>query len=236
MTTLASAAGLYNAPLRDNRAFSAVSANGSGVFSATAAHQASGALDAATIVDLSDEAISALKNARDASDALENLPKTLDELVALKTNEAAQKLTELFAKENIPIGEDGITLRFDASGDLVTDGPYKEKIEQLLEENPDLVEDLKTVDTLHTLRATAEALRAYQEDVKDAENEAERDAALTRFVTHSVNIQSVSGILTLTEDGLSTAASDYATAFFGSSAPGEEDVRSEDRQSAGSIA
>lgn len=174
---------------------------------------------AATAIDLSDRARALLAQLNAGKAVLDGIPNSFDDLVKRKSEEVTAKLTRVFEKAGIPLDE-AIELRFTASGKVVTSSPYKEKIEKVFEENPDLAEELKTVDTLNTLKATLEALRLYDEEKKRAHSDEERDEASDRYIMRSMTIQSLSGVLTLEDGKLTSAAVDYAMELSGPTAPG----------------
>jgi putative NADH-flavin reductase len=165
--------------------------------------------DRTTTVDLSDQAKALLQQATAEQTALLDLPASFDELVTKRTEDFAKKLVEAFTAENIPVDE-AISLSIDSSGTIHADGPYKKRIEQYFKDNPEAAKEFKAVATLNALRATLEALRLYNEEKKAAATKEQQVAASDRYTMRSMYIFSLSGLLTLKDGKITSAAMDYA--------------------------
>lgn len=117
------------------------------------------ALGPAASVTLSDAARAMLRAADAGKTAASAVTETFDERVQARTDALASRLSTAFAAEGIPI-DDAIALRLDAGGRVVTDSPYKKKIEEIFQNDPDLAREFEDVATLNTMRAAQKALNA----------------------------------------------------------------------------
>lgn len=168
--------------------------------------------DPAVVIDLSDAAKAGPQGT--AATALQSLdlPKSFDEMVQRRTQALADKLTRSFAEAGIDV-RDALDLKVDSAGMIRTDGPYKERIEQFFRDNPDIAEEFRDVASLNTMKATMEALRLYNEEMKSARTEEAQAEVRDRFTTRSIRIQELAGSLTLEDGGLTSAAVEYADAL-----------------------
>lgn len=158
----------------------------------------------AVLVELSDQAKAALAAMRD-------VPTSLDEILAKRSEAMAAKLTKAF--QSIGISPDEATLlKIDASGEIATDSPYKKKIEEFFESDPEAVKELKAIASLSELKAAQEALKIFLEEKKAARNEDEAEAAYGRHTSLSLTIHKLSDALVLKDGKLSSAALDYVEA------------------------
>jgi hypothetical protein len=164
----------------------------------------------AVSVELSDEAKAMLAGAL-APPAID-IPKTLDEIIQKRSDAFTEKLTKALKAMGIPDGEE-FTLTFDSMGRVKTDSPYKKKIEEYFENDPEAAKELKAIASLHALKAAQEALALYIEEKKAAKSDDEKAAAFDRHTAHSINIQKLSGILTFKDGALSSAAREYVDAL-----------------------
>jgi hypothetical protein len=176
--------------------------------------------DGATLVDLSDEAQAQLQQAEADRTTLLDLPASFDELVAKRTEDFAKSLVEAFTAEDIPLDE-AISLSIDSSGTIHADGPYKKRIEQYFKDNPEAAKEFKAVATLNALRATLEALRLFNEEKKSATTKEQQTQAWDRYTVRSLYIDSLSGLLTLKDGKITSAAMDYARSLSDSSRVGQ---------------
>lgn len=160
-------------------------------------------------VDLSPQARAALQ-AEAGQQILREMSTSFDDLVAQKTSQVAEKLVSAFTAEGIPLDEP-LSLRVDDAGTIRADGPYKEKIEKLFKDNPELAEDLRTAATLNALKAAQEVYRLQNDELRSARSDEEREAARNRQMLRSMDIQTIGGLMTLKDGELTSAAVDYAT-------------------------
>ncbi|NVO14775.1 MAG: hypothetical protein HXX10_12125 [Rhodoplanes sp.] len=173
------------------------------------------------VVDLSDTAMVAAQGAGSAALASLDLPKSFDELLLRRTEALAQKLTQNFADAGIDV-DSKIALQVDSSGRIRTDGPQKERIEQFFRDNPEIAKEVRDVASLNTMKAAAEALRRYNEEMKSAHDKDSQSAVRDRYTTRSLRIQELSGSLTLEDGKLTSAAVEYADSL----SPADDKARS----------
>jgi hypothetical protein len=136
-------------------------------------------------------------------------PDSFGQMVSQRTSALATTLTEKLTAAKIPV-DAAITLHVDKYGSIHAEGAYKKKLEQFFKDNPDVAEEVKAVANLNTLKATAEALRLYNEEKKAATTNAEKDRAFDRYTQQLGKIQSLAGTLTLKDGNLTSAVMDYA--------------------------
>lgn len=172
------------------------------------------ALGPAASVTLSDAAKAMLRQADAAREVASAITQTFDERIEARTDALASRLNEAFAAEGVPL-DDAIALRLDASGKVVTDSPYKKKVDKIFENDPDLAKEFKDVAALNSMRAAQKALELYAAEKKAARNDDERGAAFDRYTARSIAIQERSGEMTLKEGKLGSAALDYVTSLTG---------------------
>jgi hypothetical protein len=166
----------------------------------------------ATTIDLSDAAKTLLQQAgANQADAV-NVPASFDDMVQQKTDAFASSLSQALTAMNIP-QDQPLHLTIDSSGTIHADGPYKDKIEKMFRDNPELAKQAKEVATLNALRATTEALRLYNKELRTATTKEQRDAASDRYTMRAMTIQTLSGNLTLAGGQVTSAAMDYANAL-----------------------
>jgi hypothetical protein len=137
------------------------------------------------------------------------LPANFDEMVTQRTDTLAATLTDAFAAAHIPLA-DATTLVVDSYGQIRADGPGKKKIEQYFKDNPEAAKEFKTVATLNSLKAAEQVLRLYNEEKKAATTDDQKAAAFDRWTARMVNIQSLSGIMSLQGGKLISATGLYA--------------------------
>lgn len=206
------------------RTGASASANASPAASTTTSATTTSTHGPAVVVDLSGTAKAAAQGAASAAVTSLDLPKSFDELVQQRTDALAQKLTRMFDDAGIDVG-DKIALRIDSSGMIRTDGPQKERIEQFFRDNPDIAKEFRDVASLNTMKATLEALRLYNEEMKSAQSKEAQAAVRDRFTTRSIRIQELSGSLTLENGTLTSAAVEYADSL----SPADDKARSQNQ-------
>lgn len=170
----------------------------------------------AVTIDLSNSArTTATRQLEAARLTIEDIPKSLDEIVERKTTEFTEKLLKAFGanKPEIRTDED-IVLHVDRFGNVTAEGPQKAKIEKFFRDNPDIAKEFKNIAGLNELKAAMSTLQLLVEEKKSARNEEETAAARDRFAVHSMYIHELSGHFLLKEGKLRSAAVDYADALW----------------------
>jgi hypothetical protein len=158
-------------------------------------------------VEISDQAKAVLGQITADQTAIAAIPTSLDEIVTKQTDDLADSLSKAFAADNIPLDQ-AIRLQVDKFGNVQTEGPWKKKIDEVLKDNPELAKKLKTVAGLNALKAAQEALDLYNQQKKSA-NPKQQAEAWTQYNIQSMNIQTLSGVMTLKDGKLRSAAVDY---------------------------
>ena len=159
-------------------------------------------------VELSASAKAALEKAAADRQAVAAATRSLDEQVQARTDALAATLGTAFKREGIPLDE-AIALRTDGLGGVVTDSPYKKKIEKIFRDDPELAQEFKSVASLKAMQAAQKSLELYENEKKGARNRDERDAAYGRYNGRLLDIQKLSGVMTLKDGALASAAEDY---------------------------
>jgi hypothetical protein len=162
----------------------------------------------ADIVELSDHAKATIEKAKADQAATADLTLSFDEVLAKRTDELSKTLSDAFAGLNVNL-DDAVRLQVDKFGNVTTEGPWKKKIEQLFQDRPELAKELKSISSLNTLKATQKALDLYQDEKKSAAKKKQQDEAWTRYNVRSINIQTLSGVMSLKDGKLRSAAADY---------------------------
>jgi hypothetical protein len=162
----------------------------------------------ADIVDLSDHAKAVLENARNDRAATANLTLSFDESLAKRTDELTKTLTDAFAAINVNL-DDAVRLQVDKFGNVTTEGPWKKKIEQLFQDRPDLAKELKEIAGLNSLKAAQKALDLYNSEKGPLATGKRQSEAWTQYNIRSMNIQTLSGVMSLKDGKLRSAAVDY---------------------------
>lgn len=172
--------------------------------SATATASATGDKTSATqsrdTVEVSDQAKALLELQKDLS-------MTFDERLQKRSDALADKLSKEFAKINVNL-DDAVRLKVDKFGNVTSEGPWKAKIEKLFQDNPELAKELKEVAALNSLKAAQSALELYNKE-KGAPGSKQQSDAWTRYNVRSMNIQTLSGVISLQDGKLRSAAVDY---------------------------
>uniref|UniRef100_Q07P41 Uncharacterized protein n=1 Tax=Rhodopseudomonas palustris (strain BisA53) TaxID=316055 RepID=Q07P41_RHOP5 len=176
---------------------------------ATTSKTAAAATDQpATNVDLSDRAKALLAKAAADEEIAADLKLSFDERLAKRTDKLAQTLTDRFKKLNVNLDE-SVRLQVDKFGKVTTEGPWKEKIEKMFADDPELAKEFKTVAALNSLKAAQTALDLYTKEKGSAAGSKQQQKAWTDYNIRSINIQTLSGVMSLTDGKLRSAAVDY---------------------------
>jgi hypothetical protein len=151
-------------------------------------------------VELSDQAKALLQLQKDLS-------MTFEERLQKRSDALAEKLSKAFAKINVNLDE-AVRLKVDKFGNVTSEGPWKEKIEEMFRDDPDLAKELKEISALNALKAAQTALELYNKE-KGAPGSEQQSEAWTRYNVRSMNIQTLSGVISLQDGKLRSAAVDY---------------------------
>jgi hypothetical protein len=162
----------------------------------------------ATTIELSDRAKALLAKAAADQEATADLTLSFDERLAKRSDALAQTLTERFKKLNVNL-DDSVRLQVDKFGKVTTEGPWKEKIEKLFADDPELAKEFKTVAALNSLKAAQTALDLYTKEKGSAAGSQQQQKAWVDYNIRSINIQKLSGVMSLTDGKLRSAAVDY---------------------------
>jgi hypothetical protein len=160
------------------------------------------------IVELSDHAKATIEKAQADQAAAADLTLSFDEILAKRTDALTRTLTDAFAADNINL-DDAVRLQVDKFGNVTTEGPWKKKIEKLFQDRPELAKELKTIAALNSLKAAQTALDLYHKEKGSAADSEKQSDAWTRYNIRSMNIQTLSGLMTLKDGKLRSAAVDY---------------------------
>ncbi|MFZ5736466.1 MAG: hypothetical protein ACOY6K_06255 [Pseudomonadota bacterium] len=160
-------------------------------------------------VQLSDRAKAILDKANADKAATANLTLSFDEMLQQRTDALTTKLTDAFKKMNVNL-DDAVRLQVDKFGKVTAEGPWKEKIEKFFEDNPDLAKELKAIAGLNALKAANAALELYnKEKGSGGPGSKQQQSAWTAYNIRSMNIQTLSGVISLKDGELRSAAMDY---------------------------
>ena len=107
------------------------------------------------------------------------------------------------------IDRSGTGVLFDRYGNVTAEGPLKDKIEKYFADNPDVAKELKTVASLNSLKAAQAALDLYTKEKGSANGSQQQQKAWADYNIRSMNIQTLSGVMSLTDGKLRSAAVDY---------------------------
>ena len=142
-------------------------------------------------------------------DRLANLnTASFADMVTEKTQAFAKTLMDVFKTAKIPTDEP-IVLNLDSSGRVTTNSPYKERIEKLFKDDPDLAKQLKDIAGLNALVALNDAMRRYSEAKRKAGTDKERKLAEANYMADCMTIQSRSNTMVLADGALTSAATSY---------------------------
>ncbi|AMB46187.1 hypothetical protein [Methylobacterium sp. AMS5] len=151
--------------------------------------------------------------------------RTFDEHLKARSDAFAAKLGTAFEREGIPLDEP-IALRVE-SGTLVTDSPYRKKVEKVLKEDPELAKEFEAIASLKSMRAAQKSLELYNEEKKGARSRDEQDQAYGRYTTRMLDIQRLSGTMVLEDGAFTSAAEDYMAVMSGERISTSADPRKE---------
>jgi hypothetical protein len=163
---------------------------------------------AADIVELSDHAKATIEKAKADQAAAANLTLSPDEILAKRTDALTKTLTDAFNGMNVNL-DDAVRLQVDKFGNVTTEGPWKKKIEQFFQDHPELAKELKEVTGLNALKAAQTALDLYNKEKGSTAGSKQQSEAWTQYNIRSINIQTLSGVMTLKDGKLRSAAVDY---------------------------
>jgi hypothetical protein len=163
---------------------------------------------AADIVELSDHAKATVEKAKADQAATADLTLSFDEILAKRTDALAKTLTDAFSGLNVNL-DDAVRLQVDKFGNVTTEGPWKKKIEKLFQDRPDLAKELKAVAGLNALKAAQSALDLYNKEKGSTLGSKQQSEAWTQYNIRSMNIQTLSGVMSLKDGKLRSAAADY---------------------------
>jgi hypothetical protein len=163
---------------------------------------------AADIVELSDHAKATVEKAKADRAATADLTLSFDEILAKRTDALAKTLTDAFSGLNVNL-DDAVRLQVDKFGNVTTEGPWKKKIEKLFQDRPDLAKELKAVAGLNALKAAQTALDLYNKEKGSTLGSKQQSEAWTQYNIRSMNIQTLSGVMSLKDGKLRSAAADY---------------------------
>jgi hypothetical protein len=175
---------------------------------ATRGPVAASATTPATAITLSDRAKAIIAKAQADKEATSNLTDSFDEMLSKRTDALADRLSAIFAKLNVP-PEYTTHMKVDRFGNVTAEGPWKAKIEKMFSENPDLAKELKDVSGLSSLKAAQASLDLFNAQKKATSDEDKRAKAWTDYNIRSMNIQTLSGVMTMKDGKLRSAAVDY---------------------------
>lgn len=194
-------------------AFLASQAQAGAIPSVTASTTSQSATTAATgavdTVTLSDRAKAILDKAKADKAATEQLALSFDESLQKRTDALTAKLTDAFKKLNVNL-DDAVRLQVDKFGNVTAEGPWKAKIEKYFADNPDVAKELKEISGLNALKAANAALELYnKERGSSAPGSKQQQTAWSNYNARSMNIQTLSGVISLKDGQLRSAALDY---------------------------
>jgi hypothetical protein len=191
--------------LQTNAAGSASSSSAPGPADADAPGSSSSAADT---VALSDQAKATLAKAQADLAATANLTLSFDQILAKRTDALTKTLTDAFAGMNVNL-DDAVRLQVDKFGNVTTEGPWKAKIEKFFQDNPALAKEFKAVAGLNSLKAAQTDLDLYNKEKGATLGSKQQSGAWTQYNIRSMNIQTLSGVMTLKDGKLRSAAVDY---------------------------
>jgi hypothetical protein len=129
-------------------------------------------------------------------------------MLTKRTDALADRLSKAFEKMNIP-PEYATHMKVDKFGNVTAEGPWKAKIEKMFSDDPALAKEMKEVSGLNALKAAQASLDLYNEQKKSTNSEAKQAEAWKNYNIRSMNIQTLSGVMTMKDGKLRSAAVDY---------------------------
>ncbi|MFT3941676.1 hypothetical protein [Rhodopseudomonas sp.] len=204
---------ITNSTTAGTSAFLARQAQAGATPSATASTTSQSSTTAATgavdTVTLSDRAKAILEKAKADKAATEQLALSFDESLQKRTDALTAKLTDAFKKLNVNL-DDAVRLQVDKFGNVTAEGPWKAKIETYFADNPEVAKELKEISGLNALKAANAALELYnKEKGASAPGSKQQQTAWSNYNARSMNIQTLSGVISLKDGQLRSAALDY---------------------------
>ncbi|OPF96616.1 hypothetical protein [Rhodopseudomonas palustris] len=201
---------ITNSTTAGTSAFLASQAQAGAIPSATASTTSqSAATGAVDTVTLSDRAQAILDKANADKAATAKLALSFDEMLQQRTDALTAKLTDAFKKLNVNL-DDAVRLQVDKFGNVTAEGPWKAKIEKYFADNPDVAKELKEISGLNALKAANAALELYnKEKGSSAQGSKQQQSAWSNYNIRSMNIQTLSGVISLKDGQLRSAALDY---------------------------
>jgi hypothetical protein len=160
------------------------------------------------LVELSDRGKAIVEKAKADAAVAADLSLTFDERLQKRTEALTAKLTEAFGKLNVNL-DDAVRLYVDKSGNVSSKGPWAKKIEKFFADNPDLAKEMKAITGLNALKAANAALDLYNTEKGSTIGSERQDQAWVRYNIRSINIQRLSGVMSLKDGKLRSAAVDY---------------------------
>lgn len=188
---------------------------------------------ASAVVKRSEAEQARFERLKTAQEALANATRSADERLKVRSDALAGRLSAAFADKGIPL-DDPISLRIE-SGSVVSDSPYRKKIEKLFRDDPELAKEFESVASLKAMQAAQKSLELYNEEKKSARSRDEQEAAYGRYTSRMVDIQTLSGVMTLKDGALTSAAEDYMGVMSGATPATTGDPRGEVLKRYGSI-
>lgn len=183
------------------------------------------AADPAATVHLSDKAKAAADKLKADQEAAAIAARSFDEHLKARSDAFAAKLGAAFKREGIPL-DAPVALRVE-SGTLVTDSPYRKKVEKVLKEDPELAKEFEAIASLKSMRAAQKSLELYNDEKKSARSQDEQDRAYGRYTTRMLDIQRLSGTMVLEDGAFTSAAEDYMAVMSGERIATSTDPRKE---------
>jgi hypothetical protein len=162
----------------------------------------------ADILDLSDSAKATLARAKADQVAAAGLTLSFDEILTQRSDALSAKLSADFAHLNVNL-DAAVRLQVDKFGNVTTEGPWKKKIEKLFADHPELAKELKAVAGLNSLKAAQTALDLYNKERGATAGSKQQQHAWSNYNIRSINIQTLSGVMSLKDGKLRSAAVDY---------------------------
>ncbi len=162
---------------------------------------------ATAVVKRSETEQAALDRVKTAHEAIAHATRSFDERLKVRFDALASRLSEAFKEKGIPL-DDPISLRIE-SGTVVSDSPYRKKIEKMFRDDPELAKEFESVASLKAMQAAQRSLELYNEEKKSARSRDEQEAAYERYTARMIDIQTLSGVMTLKDGALTSAAEDY---------------------------
>ena len=137
-----------------------------------------------------------------------SIVRSFDEIVRDRTQDLAGKLADRLTRMGIPQDEP-IVFRIDSLGQVKTDSPYRERIEKMFRDDPELAKDFQDVASLNAMKAAQTALEALDAEKKAAKDDDARDAAYGLYTARLMTSQALSETMTLRDGALISASVDF---------------------------